>query len=355
MSQNTKISCRYDSNCIALNNTIRHIHTLVLRSFQISESQVCLIENENVLIFSSNTDQKRVIYEDTFYAQSFLTKEIDTTENLMLPLYAELGSFYASVPLFTNSRHIFGSVVLIDDMGRAFTTQQFELLSTLSATIALLLTQHHELRQMKHVFTDYIHKTVHDLKNPLTSVSLTAELMRRKADDAEVVKRFSARIESSNAKVFTVLEEIRQSFPIEGNGFKLAVKEIKVADLLADLTQAFPESSVATEHYISETIFADYDRLKESVAILMRCLRLNGDDNQSFMLKAHREQNTLFIQVSANCKGAERDVTLNPLENIDLLATARTLIALQKGSLTYAYDDKFNTDSFTVSLPSFIG
>ncbi|MNR01779.1 sensory histidine kinase CreC [compost metagenome] len=181
-----------------------------------------------------------------------------------------------------------------------------------------------------------MHKAIHDLKNPLTSISLTSELLKRKAEDPKMVISFCERLEKANQRLFANLEKLKFSFPVEDNHFKLVINEINLDELLSDIKSTANKININTENKIEKNIYADYNRLKEAIILLIGYIHPTEDSN--VIMKCYSKDKQAIIQFSS------------PRSNFDNqdtnLTISKTLIEMHGG--------KTETDgnSFVIYLPS---
>ena len=326
------------------------MHSLLLRNFQAPITQISLISGNNILLFSSDSPIAVKSYRGTVYAESLGTRDVFIASKEATAQLVEKVGFYASAPLFAKSGEVLGCLSILDKQEREFSSEQSANFTAIAEIFSLIITQYNEVHKMQVVFTDFIHKTAHDLKNPFTSISLSAELLKRKADHPATVVNFAERIENANRKIFKSLDDLRLSFPIEGDGFKLAIQEIILADFLVDIKSSFIKKDIKTQNTVEDIIFADYQRLKEAVLIIGHYVYAAADRDSDLAIKAYRKDETVVLEIAATAISAAW--VLNEKHNSDL-AIARTLLGLQKGTLSAVYDDDNNRFTFYVSLPVF--
>ena len=350
MDNKTESKDLYNLNCTNLNNHINLIHCLLLRNFYTPITQISLISGNNMLLFSNDNHSVVKSYHETIYAESFGKKEVFVASKETTAQLPEKVGFYASAALFAKSGEVLGCLSILDLHEREFSSEQSANFTAIAEIVSLILIQYLEMQKMQIVFTDFIHKTAHDLKNPFTSISLSAELLKRKADDPATVVNFAERIENANRKIFKSLDDLRLSFPIDGDGFKLAIQEIDLEDFLADIKSSFIKSDIKTEHSVAETIFADYRRLKEAVMIIGHYVFAAADCDSDLAIKAYPKDKTVILEIAATATNAA--LPLTEKRNSDL-SIARTLLGLQKGTLNGVYDDDNNRFTFYISLPLF--
>lgn len=196
--------------------------------------------------------------------------------------------------------------------------------------------KHAESQQLQKVFTDFLHKAVHDLKNPLTSIALTSELLKRKANDTQTIIRLAAQLEKASERVFSNLEQLKSVLPLENNSFKLEIQEINAEALLTDIQHHFHKSKITVENRLNTHFHADYQRLKEAISQLID--HISSGTNADVRIKSYVEDKAVVFELSGKAGYNINDVSL---------AIAKMLIAMHKGNLN---TDK-NEETHYISLP----
>ncbi len=348
-----KINERSDSghHSIELDKSLEILHQLILKSFHVTRSQIALLVADHIFIRSNDQaiDRNFIPYLGTAYEQAILHQKVLTNkESTIHALYQNLG-FYASAPLFTKRGRVMGCIVITDSEDRDFTIEDTELLAQLAQVVSLTIEKQTETELMEEVFADFIHKAVHDLKNPLTSISLTNELIRRKANDPEVVINFSERIESSNKKLFKSLDGLKSYFPIHHGIFKLETGEIELNGFLEDIKNTLFNYNIITESKLKENIYADYNRLREAVLSLIDYLTLIAGNQEEISIKCYLKNTVTTIELTfQDIKNQNKEV----LTANTSLVICNMLIAMHKGKTELIHDAEQMRYHYYITLPN---
>ncbi len=159
-----------------------------------------------------------------------------------------------------------GTVCVLDTKPRKVTEKQLQMLETLSSIVLDELELKRATRKALFAQTVMMNRIVHDLKNPSTTISLSAELIKKKANDPKVVIDFADRIKNASNNVLTSLNNLLDLSQIESNNFKLNLKEIDVLEVLATVKGNFEllaqqkKQTVTIVSDCSTIISADADR-----------------------------------------------------------------------------------------------
>lgn len=310
----------------SLSKSLNLIIQLLIKSFDASTIQVIFIENQQTFVYPDQqaihldfNDQEGIVHE------SLNNESILTSNNHPFKGISKEIKFYASAPIISLTGNIIGVLMLLDIKNRDFSTKEISLLESTAQITANLIEKHLESEKLQTVFSDFLHKSVHDLKNPLTSISLTSELIKRKAEDTQTVISFSERLEKANQKAFSNLENLKSVFPIENDSFKLDIKELKLDDFLADVKSSFKKTNISIENKLGTSIYADYNRLKDAVIQLISHSCLNS--NEKILIKSYSKNREAVIEISRK-----------EIFNFDssALIISKALIEMHKGKIEIA-------------------
>ncbi len=345
----SRLNKKEDSAIIksALNYDFSIIFSLVLKSFDVPYCEISLFNCQEVYLRSTDQeiDGKNFRYTNTIYEQSILRREIVFATEVNLAYDGNI-AFYASAPLFDSLGNVFGALIILDHKSRDFTNTDCGLLTSLANLVQSTLRQNLGTMRLKEVYTDFLHKAVHDLKNPLTSVSLTSELLKRKATDPKIVVNFAERIEKSNIRLLNNLAHIKSVFPHYSDGFRLAITDIDLKVLLEDIKNSIININITIENTLSSKIVGDYERLKEAILLLISHMSLSKVENVT--IKYYRVMNEMVLEISSTKLSYEHHV---PTKSSTPLLIAEILIVLQEGTLIQKLIDVQNNYSFYVSFP----
>ncbi len=331
-----------------LKDIIGTINNMIAKGLNISMSKVLLNGENNLSIFDHqgiktlSPHQAPAIYIESLSSSKTIVRNNITLES------PETIKLYCSTPILSKRGETLGAIIAIDNQKDDANPTEIILLENTAQMAALILEKHFETQKIKKVFTDFIQKTVHDLKNPFTSIALTAELLKRKADDSKTVNTLAERIEKANDRVFTNLERLKSAFPVQNSSFKLNVEEISLTQLFEQIKQDLPEYDLSTESKKEIVIYGDPHRLRDALTCLLQHLSTLSGLNSMHLITTEKENH---IEIS---------ITNHPTEHFDLLedepqsnplSIAKTLIEMHKGKINTAYNSQTGNYCFYISLP----
>lgn len=320
----------------SLAKSLNAINRLATKSVEIAmvkiaffyHDELTFVDNEQAAQYGSDLEEE-IIKGNLNKKEVFISEKFPFTDNRK-----EINC-YASIPLVSTTGSILGLFIVFDTKPYSFTDGDIALLKDFAQLTVDTIEKHTENEKTQRVFIDFLHKTVHDLKNPLTSISLTSELLKRKAEDTKTVISFSERIERASQKLFASLENLKVAYPIENNGFKLNLTEINLDDFLVNIQQSISTADIKIENTIDTGIYAEYNRLKEAITQIVNHI-LTSEEINTIPIKSYQKDDEAVIEITSG-------QTIN--FNSTALIIAKTLIGMHKGKLTVT------TSSYTVSLP----
>jgi signal transduction histidine kinase len=148
------------------------------------------------------------------------------------PLVAETSvRFYAGAPIKTPDGHLLGTVSVVDAVPRVVTEKQLEMLKNLSEIIIDELELRQTTRNIVRVQTDLMNIAVHDIKNPLTAISLYAKLIGQKSTE-EHIKNMGSKITNASQRILEDLNELLILAKIDNGAMMLKFEEVNTVELI---------------------------------------------------------------------------------------------------------------------------
>jgi signal transduction histidine kinase len=345
-------SYKSEYNSAELNNAIRSINTITTKSLNVPVSEVISLKGNTATINGNlhPAESKGFDYQNTVYEQSLYQKRIIDKQSELISIGEDI-RFFASAPLLTKNKETLGCLVIVDYKERKLNAQELSLLDDLADMTVQILEKHQKIQQLQEIFTDFIHKTVHDLKNPFTSIALTTELLKRKADDVKMVTGFADRLEKANNRVFTHLDTLKAAFPITNANFKLNIEEIQLNDLFNEISKDLARSyQITTDNQLPQIIYGDYKRLKEAIQLLIRYMLFLPEQKPTLSLNAYAEEDRAIIAVS-NCQTETGLVLLTDEMDSIYVSISKKLVEMHKGKISVMNNAEHTQCNFYISLP----
>jgi signal transduction histidine kinase len=114
--------------------------------------------------------------------------------------------FSAAAPIFTKEGEIIGALSAMDKKTGPFSESKIHILCSLADILAEYINAQVALNSQKEAFR----RIVHDLKNPLTTISLSAELIQEEENISEDTREMSRQIALASQKMTGMVNRILQ-------------------------------------------------------------------------------------------------------------------------------------------------
>lgn len=281
-------------------------------------------------------------------------------------------NFYMGVPLKSPEGFVIGVLSILDTQPKEVSEQQKTSLETLASIVMDILEMRLATRQAIHAQTDMMNKAVHDLKNPNTTVSLSAELIKKKADDIEIVHNFADRIKRAAHDTLLNIHHLIEVSQVEQGNFRLNMQEIDVLHLLKHIKQDF-ELRLQKKHLnlkiscdTTTLVLGDPKRLQEAFENLLANAIKYSYPHTEIQINISKADENLLIEFKDEGQGlCESDmnklfVKFAKLSSVPVdkdysngmgLSVARILIELHKGKIWATSEGKEAGASFYIALP----
>ncbi|WP_129713728.1 GAF domain-containing sensor histidine kinase [Pedobacter sp. SYP-B3415] len=198
------------------------------------------------------------------------TRQLESDEYDLEALLEQEIIFYAGAPIITSDGHRIGTVCVTDTKPRNdITAEQLEMLELLSFIVIEKLETRLAGRRTIRAYDDRLHRMVHDMKNPITSISMYAQIMGRKMLAVERVSEISNKIETAAKSVEQHLNNVLNEAKIDNEGIYLVEQPVLFSDLTETLKNTF-ELSLNNKkqklHIIQPaglTLYIDRERIQD--------------------------------------------------------------------------------------------
>lgn len=331
-------------------NDFHRIIGLVTKTLTVSIGVIAAAKGDNMFITSNHPLLDGKIINLT---KSILTgSPLSPASNFKDSIFNEVSSHaksYVGCAMLSKSEKIIGFFAVANETSREFSPDEVLLLEDFAKLTSEIAEKHNAAQKLQEVFTDFVHKTVHDLKNPFTTISLTTELLKRKADDVKLVASFSQRLENANNKVLMNLERLKSAFPLTSENFRLNIEEINVEKLLLKVNEKI-NLKAATTNEVKDKLYGDYRRLTEALVQLTIHLSTVSKDLANLSLKAFVKENQAIFAVS-NAGTDDNQTEERELTKSTHLSIAKKLIQMHYGEVFSICYDNAEKYTFYAALP----
>lgn len=179
--------------------------------------------------------------------------------------------FYGGAPLKTKNGHNLGSFCIVDRKPRKFSEKDKLLIAELAGVVMDQLEMRLTTRLATAHQNQLLQIAAHDLKNPLTTIPVRADLIMLKKHDPEAVDKMCEQIKEAGLKMTRTIDELLTTASIESGRISLYTFKLDFSDIISqivDSNQALAENKGQSIELLIEGspyVIADEQRLTEIV------------------------------------------------------------------------------------------
>ncbi|MEJ7694609.1 GAF domain-containing sensor histidine kinase [Daejeonella sp.] len=242
---------RYDILDTPAETYFNTIALMAAEIFDTSGALVTFVDKDRVF-FKANVSSllvNEIKREDSLCSLTVLNDEVtvfcdthDTPDLLLSPYVSAEGGirFYAGAPITTMEGYNIGTVCVIDDQPRSeVTVKQLKLLKLLSTLTLEKLESRLSERNSAHAYDDNIHRLVHDMKNPITSIIGYSQLINEEENSPEMLSEYAGKIEMVSKGMEQNLNNLLCDAKSEHAAIDLNLESVSVSELLDYLKSSF--------------------------------------------------------------------------------------------------------------------
>lgn len=197
------------------------IADLAARIFGCDQACITFMDNHEVFVKASldKQIQRKIPKEQSLSA--LCVKKRDTllysdirqvsglADSLVFTGPAQQVRFFAAAPLLTESGYALGTISVFGPHPKTDAGEtQLKMLELLAGIVMDMLRTRMENRRKVHEYDLRLHQLVHDMKNPVTSISLYAQLLSNREMSAEKVFSMASKIEKSTKVIESNLNSL---------------------------------------------------------------------------------------------------------------------------------------------------
>lgn len=221
--------------------------------------------------------------------------------------------FFAGSAIKSPEGYTVGAIMVFDESEHTATKKQLVMLKRLAEMVMENMEVRRAIRKTLRAQDDRLHVLIHDLKNPMTTISLQSELVSRMPDVDERAATIAKKINHQSKRMVEQLNEIFSSARKENGSFKPQKAKIDLRSLLTNLNESpgFPLNSkkqtlkLDINHPVE--IFADEDKVKALFFQLLQNASKFSDEETKIVISHEMEDNLVTIAIKDNGVGITPD------------------------------------------------
>ena len=289
-----------------------------------------------------------------------------------LPIKSEAFAFFASTPISSPEGYHIGLIYVADTKFKTAEEQQLKMLKHLAGMVMEKLESRIAARKALRAYDDRLHVLVHDLKNPMTTISLQSELLGRIPGIEEKASLIAGKINAQSKRMIDNLNDILSVARKEANSFKPKKDKVDLKEILQhvklglNLSLQRKNQIVLIDIKEPVEIFADPDKLAMVFSELINNAIKFSPMGEKIYITHRTAENEVTILVKDNGVGLTEDdldkiflkfatltsVATDHEDSYGLgLITVNALVDIHKGKLWAESEGKDLGTTFYVTLP----
>ncbi|MFA4869165.1 MAG: GAF domain-containing sensor histidine kinase [Pedobacter sp.] len=363
-------------------NTCDKLTKLAAKLMKVPVAIISLVDKDRVWFKSSyglDTQQMErenglcdtVVFDGDFYQVEDAKQDPRTTGHKLV--VGDFGlRFYAAYPLKTKEGFNLGAFCIIDKKPRTLTEEEQEVLRDLRdiamEQIELKLISKLSIARHNHI----LNTTAHDLKNPLTTIPVRADLIKIKKHDPDTVDTMCDQIKIASLNMVRIIDELLQSGSMEAGEVKLLLVKLNISYLVSNVVAMnlpLADRKGQTIHFAPQLdvyIKGDEGRLNEVVDNLINNAIKYAPLNTNIYVKVSLVKDYVQIVIEDEGPGLTIEdkkllfqrftrLSAQPTANESStglgLSIVKVLVEAHGGNIFAESDGKNKGSRFTVQLP----
>lgn len=315
-------------------------------------------------------------------ASAILSDEIYLAEDTIIdprtlanPLVAgEFGlRFYAAVPLKVREGYNLGTLCVLDKNPRCFTEEQKEILESLAKIVIDQLELRLAARTAIYTQNQMLSIYAHDMKNPLSTMVLAAELIKEEKNDMQAIEGMCNRIINAGKKTTKVINDLLESAHREANEIILRFSKVDFTNLIKDVVATNQilankkNQKVQLNIEAHPLVLANEDKLTEITDNLINNAIKYSQKNKNITITIKERNGKAILEVQDEGAGLTEEDKENLFQRFTRLSArptggesstglglsiVKTLVEAHHGMVWAESDGKDKGSKFVVELPA---
>ncbi len=357
------------------------ITKLAAKLFNVPIAIVTLVDTDRIWFKSRyGLDVSEIGRDPGLCASAILSDEIYLVEDalkdprtLANPLVAsEFGlQFYAAAPLKVQDGHNLGTLCIIDKHPRHLSNSEKQILQDLADILIDEMELRLAARTAIYNQNQVLNIAAHDLKNPLTTITIWSELIKEK-NDPQIVSEISDHINKAAQKMSGIINELLESAASDAGQIKLHLIKLDFANLIQSIVETNQVLAKNKSQKIHLTIkdhpivFADETKLTEIADNLINNAIKYSEKNKNIIITVKQENDKAVLEIIDEGPGFTEEDKKNLFQRFTRLSAKPTggetstglglsivkaLVEAHHGSITAESEGKNKGSKFIVEMP----
>jgi two-component system, OmpR family, phosphate regulon sensor histidine kinase PhoR len=184
------------------------------------------------------------------------------------------------------------------------------LLSVLAYSVIVILQQ----KRLSEIRTDFVNNMTHELKTPISTIGLSANVLLQKDIAPERVNQYASIIQAENQRLEKQVERVLQIALLEKEELKLTRQELDLHEILQTVCETFKLTVDEREGKIitalnaeSSLVIADKVHLTNILYNLLDNANKYSENTPLIQVSTKNENEWIYISISDNGKGIDKN------------------------------------------------
>lgn len=279
--------------------------------------------------------------------------------------------FYAGYPLCSSSGHNIGMLCVLDTKPRKLSERGKKTLKSLAKLVEYQIEARYDAKMMTFNHNQTLSVFAHDLKNPLATINMAAEIIEKKKDDPQATGKMCSHISTAGKNSLRLIDEMLDSSKAVF-GQNLNLSSFVYADLLREVvkTNRFvakrKDQSIRLFVETESKINADAGKLSEIIDNLLNNAIKYSKKGKEITVTLWEKGENLVLEIKDHGLGLNDEDKENLFGRFSKMSSKPTdgegstglglfivneLVQAHKGSIRAESDGKGKGTVFVVELP----
>lgn len=348
------------------------ISGLVIDIFDVNHAGICFISEDDVFIKSQIGNPLGLTRNDLLIPLSTEKREVFIAERETITENGKKSGFFIAAPICSPDGFNIGVVYAFGNENKAPSNKQEKMLAQLADFVVDQLETRIAIRKTLTAQDDRLHVLIHDLKNPMTTISLQSELVSRMPGIDEKANLIASKINLQSKRMVNSLNEILSSAKKVSGSYKPQKVLVDLREILHQAIERLqPISNKKDQSFILNIdtkleIYGDKEKLTDIFYHIIHNAIKFSDSHTAIAISYQTEENLITIAIKDQGVGlTSEDLELLFIKFAKLSAEAthhensnglgltlvKMLIDMHKGKLWAESKGKDKGTTFYVQLP----
>ena len=238
--------------------------------------------------------------------------------------------FYAAAPLKIKEGYNLGTFCVLDKKPRRFSQTQKDILQSLADMVVTQMELRMATSKAISTHKQIVSMYAHDLKNPLTVISLAAELIQEENIDAQAVRALCEQITKAGTKTNNIINKLLDSSYLETNNIGLNFVKLdfgRMLQIIVSTNQMLAAKKNQTLKLNIETnafVMADEEKLNEIANNLINNAIKFSPANKNITVTLKEKNRQVILEVQDEGPGLTEDDKKNLFKRFTRLSAVPT-------------------------------